>query len=413
MKSNSFKVKVNNKINSQSVTFQVYEEAVSYQAQNMNNVTGIVYGNKVTYPNAWQSTDLEYQVQNDQLKMELHLADNQAPKSFNFELKMKGVKQRLNADGSIDFVDKDGKVNFRIPQMWVQDSSSDALRYDRLKVAVQQVYAYGVPQGALKVEFPTWTANNLQDDLEFPWIQGQKVIEGIWKITIPFSNHNSESGIYHTDVYVDGAMFRGSTTQVNPASVIVTAPATIGLNNAYYDIYINGVNSQVAQVLFPTWTVANGQDDLETPWIQGQRVSERKWKISIPLNKHNYETGNYITDIYSVDNYGNRLQIGSSITNALKSISTIPTLVSKSSTSYDVYAYGIPKGALQVQFPTWTLYNGFDDIESPWIQGQKVADGIWKITIPFSKHNMEKGLYETDVYVDGVFWGGAAAQVNP
>ena len=35
-------------------------------------------------------------------------------------------------------MDKDGKVNFKIPQMWVQDASSDTKRYDRLKVDVKQ-----------------------------------------------------------------------------------------------------------------------------------------------------------------------------------------------------------------------------------------------------------------------------------
>lgn len=138
MKKNNFKVRLNHKRNNQTVTFQVYEESVSYQAQKMNNVIGVVYGNTITYPNAWQSTDLLYQVQNDELKMELHLADNKAPKKFEFEIKMKAVKPRVNLDSSIDFIDDKGKVNFKIPQLWIKDASSDKKMYDRLNVNVVQ-----------------------------------------------------------------------------------------------------------------------------------------------------------------------------------------------------------------------------------------------------------------------------------
>ncbi|MEW9699994.1 hypothetical protein, partial [Paenibacillus sp. SI8] len=135
---NNFKVKLDSRSSKESVTFSVYDQAVTYKAEGMNDVTGIVYGNTITYPNAWQSTDLQYQVQNDQLKMQMILQDNRAPKIFSFEMKTKGVKPRLNSDGSIDFVDKNGKVQFKIPQMWVQDTSSDAKRYDKLKVDVKQ-----------------------------------------------------------------------------------------------------------------------------------------------------------------------------------------------------------------------------------------------------------------------------------
>ncbi|OGX60839.1 MAG: hypothetical protein A2189_03670 [Paenibacillus sp. RIFOXYA1_FULL_44_5] len=53
-------------------------------------------------------------------------------------MQTKGVQYRRNADGSIDFVDKKGKVNFKIPQMWVQDASSNIKRYDRLSINVKQ-----------------------------------------------------------------------------------------------------------------------------------------------------------------------------------------------------------------------------------------------------------------------------------
>jgi hypothetical protein len=273
------------------------------------------------------------------------------------------------------------------------------------------VYAYGVPEGAVNVQFPTWTKNNWQDDLEIPYIKGQKITEGIWKITIPFNKHNNETGTYYTDVYVDGVHFGGVAPTINPVVTTVTAPATVSLANESYDIVIDGVSSQTNQVLFPTWTEASGQDDLEIPWIQGTRVGEHKWKITIPFSKHNYEVGNYITHIYAQDYYGNKMVIGSNLTNAKQAVFA-PPVINLSSGSYDVYAYGVPKGAVNVQFPTWTKNNWQDDLEIPYIKGQKITEGIWKITIPFNKHNNETGTYYTDVYVDGVHFGGVAPTIN-
>ncbi|WP_234541921.1 GBS Bsp-like repeat-containing protein [Paenibacillus pseudetheri] len=59
-----------------------------------------------------------------------------------------------------------------------------------------------------------------------------------------------------------------------------------------------------------TWTVSNGQDDLEDPWIKGERLSPTSWRIRIPFFKHNNETGTYITHIYSFDASMNKMMIG-------------------------------------------------------------------------------------------------------
>ncbi|MEC0232629.1 RCC1 domain-containing protein [Paenibacillus alba] len=138
MSANNFKVRLNNKGINQSVTFSVYDQSVTYRAIGMNNVTGDVYENTTIYRNAWGSTDLLYQVQNDQLKMELHLTDNTAPKKFEFEMKTKDVTSRMNADGSIDFINDNGDISFQIPRLWVKDASSDEERYDKLKIDLKQ-----------------------------------------------------------------------------------------------------------------------------------------------------------------------------------------------------------------------------------------------------------------------------------
>ncbi|MFE5321461.1 fibronectin type III domain-containing protein [Paenibacillus sp. NPDC056579] len=138
MLSNYFNVRLNNKEANPYITFSLEDQSVTYQPYGMNNVTGVVYDNSIIFRDAWQSTDLLYQVLNDQLKMEIHLENNKAPSTFEFELKTKNVKYYSNANGSIDFIDEQGEVSFRIPQPWVMDAAKNIKRYDKLDVKVLQ-----------------------------------------------------------------------------------------------------------------------------------------------------------------------------------------------------------------------------------------------------------------------------------
>ncbi|WP_332908492.1 RCC1 domain-containing protein [Paenibacillus roseus] len=136
MLTNNFNVKLNNKNNKQKIQFSLENRSVTYHALGMNNVDGVVKGNKLTFSQAWRSTDMEYEIQNDELKMELHLADKKAPKKFSFEFTTENVEHRINPDGSIDFFEPNGRISFQIPRMWVIDASSDEKRYDKLDVIV-------------------------------------------------------------------------------------------------------------------------------------------------------------------------------------------------------------------------------------------------------------------------------------
>ncbi|WP_159888664.1 GBS Bsp-like repeat-containing protein [Paenibacillus puerhi] len=290
----------------------------------------------------------------------------------------------------------------------VQPSPSVVVpQYLDLSSASYDIYAYGMPTDAVHLVFPTWTSYNGQDDLA--WLPGEKVAPGVWKATVAYADHHMETGNYETHVYVGSTLFGVVTAMVNPISVAIDIPSTVNLSNDSYDIVIDGVNPEVARVEFPTWTEANGQDDLEHPYIAGYRIGERKWKITIPFSKHNYETGTYNTHIYSVDAYGNKVILGGVVTQAQAGI-RIPTLLDTTMPSYDIYAYGVPGTASSVVFPTWTVAGGQDDLK--WVQGQKVSQGVWKATIVLSEHNGEAGLYATHVYADNVLVHTVSAMVN-
>ncbi|WP_410514398.1 GBS Bsp-like repeat-containing protein [Paenibacillus sp. BR2-3] len=260
------------------------------------------------------------------------------------------------------------------------------------------IYVKGVPSSANQVQFPTWTLQNDQDDIE--WIAGEKISEGLWKGTVNFSKHRNELGTYITHIYVDNAS-KGISVQVKSTTTLV-GPQNANLSASFYEIIAEGVGANIEQVKFPTWTENNGQDDLENPWIIGERINETTWRIRVPFSKHNFETGWYTTHAYAFDKYGNVGGLAGTSVN----VSGGPGGSSEmdiSGISYDVFIYGVDSKATKVQFPTWTLKGDQDDLE--WIEGVKVANGVWKGTVVYSKHNKEIGTYITHIYTDGKYSG--------
>lgn len=105
---------------------------------------------------------------------------------------------------------------------------------------------------------------------------------------------------------------------------------------------------------------------------------------------------------YTYDSNGNLLKQSAAY-------SAEPYLFSTSAVSYDLYLKGVPERVSLVHFPTWTEQNGQDDIE--WIVGEKVAPGLWKGTVVFSRHG-GVGTYITHIYTDQTLVVGVSAQVK-
>ncbi len=83
-----------------------------------------------------------------------------------------------------------------------------------------------------------------------------------------------------------------------------------------YDVYVYGVTdgtgSGVNRVQFPTWTNANGQDDIQSNWATNEIATGVKqadgttWVYHVNVTDHKNEYGKYITHVYAYDNLGNR-----------------------------------------------------------------------------------------------------------
>ena len=94
-----------------------------------------------------------------------------------------------------------------------------------------KVRIYTNRSGVTKVEVPTWTTKNDQDDIE--WINATSLGNGAYNATIKVSNHNYESGEYNSHVYLT---INGSRVGIGAlkANVTATAPPAHTCNDTDY-----------------------------------------------------------------------------------------------------------------------------------------------------------------------------------
>ncbi|MEK3725282.1 GBS Bsp-like repeat-containing protein [Paenibacillus sp. FSL H8-0034] len=150
----------------------------------------------------------------------------------------------------------------------------------------------------------------------------------------------------------------------------------------------------------------------QNAWVYQGKASQsgNTWYFDFPVG--NEGNGARLTRFHAVDPAGNQ----SSGFDAWVYYDTVaPTASSVTGTqvvsvpingSYRVYAYGVSdslSGVNRVQFPTWTDYNGQDDLTGDWqtnpvVRGVSAGGGTWYYDVPLSLHNNEEGTYRTDIY---------------
>ena len=111
----------------------------------------------------------------------------------------------------------------------------------------------------------------------------------------------------------------------------------------------------------------------------------------------------------ATDVAGNKVTTSLQITKIDRTAPSVENVEIKNvnTTGYDVYVYGVQdsgSGVNRVQFPTWTDYNGQDDIQSGWqtaeaSKGVKQSDGTtWVYRVNTTNHKNEAGKYYTYIY---------------
>lgn len=120
---------------------------------------------------------------------------------------------------------------------------------------------------------------------------------------------------YQFYAVVNGKTFysgKSSFTTVDNESPKITNVRITNITSDGYTVSCTVTdNAGVNRVQFPTWTMANGQDDIVPDWGRDTRVRGTKngntYTFHVKRSDHNYEYGRYRTDIYAYDNSGNEI----------------------------------------------------------------------------------------------------------
>ena len=286
------------------------------------------------------------------------------------------------------------------------------------------------PQGVREVLLPTWSNDQGQDDII--WHKAQKQSDGTYKFTVRSSDHKNSVGDYSVHLYYiqnDGKMVGvgGTTTKVTRASVAKPEGKLTIANNdpktGTFDVIVSEVSSPqgVREVLLPTWSNENGQDDII--WHKAQKQSDGTYKFTVRASEHKNSVGDYSVHLYYIQNDGKMVGVGG--TTAKVSLAsdakpegklTIANNDPKTGT-FDVIVSEVssPQGLREVLLPTWSNENGQDDII--WHKAQKQSDGTYKFTVRASEHKNSVGDYSVHLYYiqnDGkmVGVGGTTTKVS-
>ncbi len=162
----------------------------------------------------------------------------------------------------------------------------------------------------VRVQMPTWTVNNGQDDIV--WHEAE-LKNGVATFTVNRKDHNFEYGDYITHIYAcDREGLKGfsicSTVNLKERDINTSTKPIIknvkisNINDSGYTVTCTVLsNNKITEVLFPTWTYKNEQDDLI--WGVGQKL-ENEYTFRVNRSDHNYEFGTYVTHIYAYDEKG-------------------------------------------------------------------------------------------------------------
>ena len=267
------------------------------------------------------------------------------------------------------------------------------------------------PQGVREVLLPTWSNDQGQDDII--WHKAQKQSDGTYKFTVRSSEHKNSVGDYSVHLYYiqnDGKMVGvgGTTTKVTRASVAKPeGKLTIANNNpktGTFDVIVSEVSSPqgVREVLLPTWSNENGQDDLI--WHKAQKQSDGTYKFTVRASEHKNSVGDYSVHSYYVQNDGKMVGVGGTTTKVSIATGEKPhgkiSIQNKNNETgeFDIVVSGVvaPEGVKEVYLPTWSSENGQDDIK--WYTAERQADGTYRKRVYARDHKNSQGEYNVHLY---------------
>lgn len=151
------------------------------------------------------------------------------------------------------------------------------------------------PSGVESVQIPMWCSSN-QNDIK--WYTANKVSEGVYTATMNVLNHKYYFGTYKVHVYATmgngvNSFVTSTTADIEPKNYIYN------LNKSANTREVGVLGATGSRVQFPTWSNANGQDDIV--WYEGKNCGGGKWNAIINSGNHK-NAGTYTTHVYITEN---------------------------------------------------------------------------------------------------------------
>ena len=280
----------------------------------------------------------------------------------------------------------------------IENNNSETGTFDAV---IRNVVA---PNGLKEVLVPTWSNKNGQDDLV--WHKAIRQSDGSYRATIKASDHKNDSGKYSVHVhFIDANNHRSYVTETVTEIQQNKPSGKLSIENkndqtGTFDAVIRDVVAPngLREILVPTWSEVNGQDDLI--WHKAERQEDGSYKATIKATDHRDSLGKYKLQVIYVDNSGQSQLITEGSTEVTRKTSGTLSIENnnKDTGTFDVIIKDVysPKGVRAVQVPIWSAKDGQDDIR--WYEAARQANGDYKVSVKASDHKNSTGLYYVHLY---------------
>ena len=379
----------------------MYYTSASWLDQNNLRSKGPVNTSQFGYSNFWVA---QYPSSNLNLDGAKSLKYNSGAGAWQFTAQAQLLAGKHVFDHSVDYTGRFTQQSALAKQplkgnISIQNKNNVNGSFD---VVISNVSA---PYGVSVVSVPVWSEANGQDDII--WYTATQQANGTYKVFVDSSRHKDSVGKYNVHLYYvrnDGQLVGvgGTTTNVS----VIKPQGKISIQNRNsetgdFDIVVSGISSPggLKTVSLPTWSEANGQDDIK--WYTAERQADGTYRKRVRISDHNNVQGEYNVHLYYVQNDGRLVGVsGTKTTVSLgKPKGTISIQNRNSETGdFDIVVSGIssPGGLKEVSLPTWSEANGQDDIK--WYNAERQADGTYRKRVRLSDHKNVEGEYNVHLY---------------
>ena len=353
-----------------------------------------------------------WSIENGQDDLIWHKATKQSDGSYRVTIKAtehKGNKGNYRADAYVVdnsnnrhyIAEKVVAVDYTRPRgvLSIENNDTVAGTFDAV---VRDIVA---PNGVKDILVPSWSLAGGQDDLI--WHKATRQADGSYRVTIKATDHKNSTGRYRADAYLvdnSNTPFYLTEKVVEVTQTRPTASLIIENNNAElgtFDAVVRNISAPngIKEVLVPSWSLVNGQDDLI--WHKATRQPDGSYRVTIKSDEHKNSLGNYRADLYIVDNKNQHHYITETVVDVKhnKPIGTISIVNNNKDTgTFDVIIKDVysPKGVRTVQVPTWSDKDGQDDLR--WYEATRQANGDYKVSVKVSDHKNSTGKYFVHLY---------------